>query len=283
MTPLVAEGAQLVVVDAAEQVWRVGFKPEPWAWSGWEWAGADGRFHGRWDDRQGNFRTIYAGSTLLACLLEVLAGFRPDPTLALELDDIEEDDEDAAMHPTARAGEISYSWLEPRSAASATLTGRFCAVTAAESIAALRPQFVALAHRRNLHDFDAAALKDGRPRALTQSVATYLHATTELDGVTFAPATATTSRCGPCSSGPMTRRSAGPSTRSSTTPSPPSTPTSRRPSGSSASAGRPPEAGCRRCSAPVRRVDMPRCERGNLQAQRGRAGQEDRRTRPICR
>ena len=74
MTPLVTEGPQLTVVDAAEQVWRVGFKPEPWAWSGWEWAGADGRFHGRWDDRQGNFRTIYAGSTLLACLLEVLAG-----------------------------------------------------------------------------------------------------------------------------------------------------------------------------------------------------------------
>ena len=59
-------------------------------------------------------------------------------------------------------------------------------MTAAESIAALRPQFVALAHLLNLHDFDAAALKDGRPRALTQSVATYLHATTELDGVTFA-------------------------------------------------------------------------------------------------
>ena len=97
-----------------------------------------------------------------------------------------EDDEDAAVHPTARAGEISYSWLEPRSAASATLTGRFCAVTAAESIAALRPRFVALAHLLNLHDFDAAALKDGRPRALTQSVATHLHASTELDGVTFA-------------------------------------------------------------------------------------------------
>lgn len=186
MTPEPSASPQLVIVAADEQVWRVGFKPEPWAWAGWEWAGADGRFGGRWDDHQGNFRTIYAGSTLLACLLEVLAGFRPDPTLALEVDDIVEDDEDAAMHPTARAGDISYAWLEPRSAASATLTGRFCAVTAAESIAALRPQFVALAHVLKLHDFDAAALKDGRPRVLTQSVATYLHATTEIDGVTFA-------------------------------------------------------------------------------------------------
>src|SRR3546814_13542951 len=82
MTSPVAEAPQLVVVDAAEEVWRVGFKPEPWAWSGWEWAGAAGRFHGRWADRQGNFRTVYAGSTHLACLLEVLAGLRPAPPLA---------------------------------------------------------------------------------------------------------------------------------------------------------------------------------------------------------
>lgn len=177
---------QLVAVDTNQRVWRVGFDPEPWAWSGWEWAGSDGRFHGRWDDRQGNFRTIYAGSTLLACLLEVLAGFRPDPTLVLALDGIVEDAEDAVTHPTAAAGELSSAWLGRRSAASATLTGRFCAVTAAESIAALRPQFVALAHLLNLHDFDASALKDGRPRALTQSIATYLHATTDLDGITFA-------------------------------------------------------------------------------------------------
>jgi len=177
---------QLVVVDAEEPVWRVGFKPEPWAWSGWEWAGSDGRFDGRWDDSQGNFRTVYAGSTLLACLLEVLAGFRPDPTLAAGLDSIVEDDEDAAIHSTATAGEISYSWLGPRLAASATLTGRLCAVTAAESIAALLGPFVALAHLLGLHDFDAAALKDARARALTQSVATHLHATTELEGVTFA-------------------------------------------------------------------------------------------------
>lgn len=186
MTSPASQPPRLVLIDAAEPVWRVGFKPEPWAWAGWQWAGADGRFHGRWDDRQGNFRTVYAGSTLLACLLEVLAGFRPDPTLVLELGDIVEDEQDAAMHPTAPAGQIPYTWLEPRSAASATLTGRFCAVTAADSIATLRPHFIAAAHLLSLHDFDAAALKDGRPRALTQSVATFLHATTDVDGVKFA-------------------------------------------------------------------------------------------------
>ncbi|GAA4428195.1 hypothetical protein GCM10023169_29070 [Georgenia halophila] len=177
---------QLTVVTAHERVWHVGPRPEPWAWSGWEWAGADGRFDGRWDDSRGNFRTVYAGSTLLACLLEVLAGFRPDAAVSEDVAQIVESDDDAELFPTARAGEVPYTWLEPRSAASATLTGRFCAVTTSESLAALRPQFVALAHRLGLHDFDAAALKDGRPRALTQAVATHLHATTDLNGVTFA-------------------------------------------------------------------------------------------------
>ena len=58
-----------LTVDAPRRlvVSRVGYKPEPWAWVGWEWATA-GRFHGRWDHFDGNFRTIYAGSPLLACL-----------------------------------------------------------------------------------------------------------------------------------------------------------------------------------------------------------------------
>ena len=53
---------------------------------------------------------------LVACLVEVLAGFRVAPTLALELelDDIKVDDEDAAMHPTDRAVEIADSWLQYR-------------------------------------------------------------------------------------------------------------------------------------------------------------------------
>jgi hypothetical protein len=165
-------------------VWRIGFKPEPWAWAGWEWA-TGGRFHGRWDDATGLFRTVYAGSTLQACLLEVLACFRPDGTMLQALDDIAEDEEDAALHPTATAGHVPYSWLEPRTAAAAHLTGSFCAVTTAASIAALRPTFISQALRLGLGDFDASALKDGRPRILTQSVATHLYATTDVDGVTF--------------------------------------------------------------------------------------------------
>jgi len=174
----------LVLVDADESVWRVGFAPDPWAWSGWEWA-VDGRFHGRWDDHEGNFRTVYAGSSLLGCLLEVLACFRADPSVVDELEEIAEDDGDVILHPTVEPGLVSRSWLEPRLVGTAVLRGQFCAVTAAESIAALRPIFIGRALAMHLLDFDAAALKDGRSRELTQQVATYLHDTTDVSGVNF--------------------------------------------------------------------------------------------------
>lgn len=163
-------------------VWRVGFPPDPWAWAGWEYAGDDGRFPGRWDDATGNFRTIYAGSSLLACLVEVLAHFRADPLVETALADIEEDPEDAAQHPTIPAGTVDRSWLDQRQASRAELSGTYCAVTSSQTVATLRPWFIATAITLGLPDFDAAALKLARPRELTQRVATWLWEQTAPDG-----------------------------------------------------------------------------------------------------
>lgn len=166
-------------------VWHIDYKPEPWAWVDWKWA-TDGRFGGRWDDRDGNFRTIYAGAELLGCLLEVLADFRPDQAVATVIDEIDEDVEDAAVYPTATAGELDPTWLDVRTIGTGRLTGQCCSVTAIDTVAALRPVFVAMALDIGFADFDAAALKDRRARPLTQSIATHLYATTSLDGVRFA-------------------------------------------------------------------------------------------------
>lgn len=135
---------QLATATADTRVWRIGFRTEPDAWSGWEWA-TDGRFPGRWDDLHGNFRTVYAGSSLRACLLEVLASFRRDARLAMELDEIVEDDEDAVLHPTLASGQVPPGWLDARAAASAELTGTYCAVTDSRSIAVLHPHFIGVA------------------------------------------------------------------------------------------------------------------------------------------
>jgi hypothetical protein len=154
----VVDEQQLATATADTRVWRIGFRPDPWAWSGWEWA-TDGRFPGRWDDLHGNFRTVYAGSSLRACLLEVLAAFRRDARLAMELDEIIEDHEDAVLHPTLVSGQVPREWLDARAATSAKLTGTYCAVTDSRSMAVLHPHFIGMALSLGLLDLDAAAQK----------------------------------------------------------------------------------------------------------------------------
>ncbi|GAA4777263.1 hypothetical protein [Citricoccus nitrophenolicus] len=168
-----------------QRVWRVGYQPEPWEWADWRWAGPGGRFTGRWDALDGGlYRTIYAGDSLFACLVELLAPLRPDPALTRELDQITVDPEDQAEYPTVPTGTIDVdNWAQNRLASSARLEGWFCVITAAATIAALWPRFHATAVSvYGLQDFDAAALKDARPRELTQAVSQHLWNARSADG-----------------------------------------------------------------------------------------------------
>lgn len=168
-------GGRLEVDLDPGRVWRVGYPPAPWAWTPWEYAGPGGRFGGRWDDPVGEFRTVYAGQSLLACLLEVLAGFRPDLVLGDALDGIEEEPADAADHPTPPAGRLPRGWLAARVASSAQLGGVYAAVTRPGSLATVRARFGALAAGLGLGDVDAGALKLADARGLTQAVARWLY------------------------------------------------------------------------------------------------------------
>ncbi|MFT2691925.1 RES family NAD+ phosphorylase [Clavibacter zhangzhiyongii] len=170
-------------------VWRVGRAPDPWSWTDWRYA-ERGRFPGRWDSPDGSYRTIYAGSTPHACLVELLAPFRPDPAVADELAAIREDEADASLHPTVAPGCLDDSWFGARRLARAVLTGTYCDVTHSSTIAALRPRFLDQARRHGLADLDAAALQDARPRELTQAIGRALYEETEggravVDGIRF--------------------------------------------------------------------------------------------------
>lgn len=165
-------------------MWRVGHRPDPWAWALWKYA-VRGRFGGRWDDPDGTFRTVYAGESLLACLLEVLACFRPDTALSAELDAIEDNGSAKDPTPPPPPGVVPRSWALRRCVATAQMTGQFCAVSHSKSISAPRASFLADARELGLEDFDAAALRDSRPRGLTQRVAARLWQTTDLDGVRY--------------------------------------------------------------------------------------------------
>ena len=73
---------------------RVGFAPNPWMFTDWRFA-ERGRFRGRWDDPEGEYRVLYAASTRLSAYLETLAPFRPDPEVLAAVDafDVDENED----------------------------------------------------------------------------------------------------------------------------------------------------------------------------------------------
>jgi hypothetical protein len=162
-------------------VWRVGYGPEPWAWTDWVHA-SNGHFDGRWDALDGAYRTIYAGSTLFTCLVEVLARFRVDPVTASQMKDIVEDEADRALHATAPAGIVDPAWFSVRRAGQATLHGTYCDVTHSTTISAIRPAFIQEALDAGLDDFDASALQNSRPRELTQKVGRAIYQMSDPEG-----------------------------------------------------------------------------------------------------
>jgi hypothetical protein len=166
-------------------VWRIGYAPNPWVWTDWKFANTDGRFDGRWDDPEGQYRTLYVGDSAVACFIEVLAKFRPDPAVTAELNAIESDEVDEIAFPTLPSGRVSTDWVDNRRIGSAELKGSYVRVTTAETVAALWPAWVSQAHRVGLTDFDTSALKDSGPRALTQAISRYLYETTIAGGPAY--------------------------------------------------------------------------------------------------
>ncbi|MCP3425508.1 RES domain-containing protein [Rothia sp. AR01] len=159
---------------ARHPVWRVGYRPDPWSWPDWRWAGPSGRFNGRWDALDpGLYRTLYAGDSLFSCLVEVLAPFRPDPELAGEMGLIVDDE--PTMSRSSPSGTLDLAaWLSPRQASTARLSGTYCRVTDSTSVAALYGRFSPRARLYGLPDFDASALKIAEPRLLTQEISQHL-------------------------------------------------------------------------------------------------------------
>jgi hypothetical protein len=190
-TLVTTAAGDLLCEDAAgRQVHRVGFEPEPWAWTPWQYA-QNGRFSGRWDDPDGVWRSIYVGESRLACFLEVLAFARPDPQLQEDLAGIDQAAEDEVAHPTLAGGLLPESWRWPRRVGCALLTGWYAVPGDKESLPTLRARFLALAIKLRLPDVDAGVIRLAEPRELTQAIAAWLYDQTAPDrtplaGVQFA-------------------------------------------------------------------------------------------------
>ncbi|WP_019178963.1 RES domain-containing protein [Microbacterium yannicii] len=169
MTPL-----QLPVSGDPGPVWRVGYAPDPWQWTPWEYAKDRGRFNGRWDDQNADFRTLYTGDSLLGCFLELLASQRPNDLAYAELAAIEDDDHAAKDYPDPERGAIGLDWLNDRLYARGLQIGTYAEVTHAEALAFLVDAGVFDRLGIPPHDVDASLLKDPRQRDITRTVARFL-------------------------------------------------------------------------------------------------------------
>lgn len=181
--PEAGPGLEIEDPEQTQYVWRVGYAPDPWAWTPWEYADDEGRFGGRWDDQQGEFRTVYTADSLVGCFLELLAQFRPNRGLLAELDEIEDDDGSIGNHPEAPVGAVGYKWLDNRQYGSADQLGRYCFITHSRSLAALTASYPFHRHGLAAADVDSALLKDARDRVLTRSIARWLYDFHDDDGV----------------------------------------------------------------------------------------------------
>ena len=180
----------LEIRSGTETVWRVGFEPDPWAWTPWSYATDSGLFDGRWDDQFGNFRTLYTAESLLACFVELLAKLRPDETLAAELDAIDDPDRQHELYPDAH-GVLGHDWCSGRRWGQCTQTGRYCFITHSRSVAAVAANHVLDRLRIPPRDVDTTLLKSAARRTVTRTVASWLYGLVDehrvplVDGVTF--------------------------------------------------------------------------------------------------
>ncbi|MEE9278584.1 MAG: RES domain-containing protein [Myxococcota bacterium] len=100
---------RLHAVSPDGPLYRVARPPDAWAWPDWANVGSDGTFGNRWDDPEGVYRVLYASSSRLGALMEVLARFRPDPHIVVALKEIEDDEAGPIQGP----GELDVEWLRP--------------------------------------------------------------------------------------------------------------------------------------------------------------------------
>jgi hypothetical protein len=158
---------ELASLEADAPLYRLGRRPDPWAWPDWSFAASDGTFGNRYDDPAASFRVLYASSQRVGAFLETLARFRPDLEVLAELEQIEGDDEPPPRVPRA--------WLGKRTLGEATVEGRFVDVGDARSLATLRTALAASAIHYGLDEIDAAAIRLRAPRAFTQQVSRYVY------------------------------------------------------------------------------------------------------------
>lgn len=147
-----------------------------WTSPDWSFVAEDGTFGNRFDDADGYFRVIYAGSSPLTCFVETLARYRQPPNvldLLAALNNIENAGDEEVTFATVPA-----SWVSTRILGEAICTRtRFAHIYSSEWLSYLRRNLEPglMAKRLNaVQDFDLALL-GSQDRRLTQQIATAVY------------------------------------------------------------------------------------------------------------
>jgi hypothetical protein len=154
---------------ADRPLYRIGRKPNAWAWPDWLRASADLTFGNRWDDPDGVYRVLYAATSLRGAFVEVLARFRPDPHVVAELARIE-----GRLAGALPPGHLDRSWLEVRCIGEATVRGSFAEIGHSESLARLHEKLTHRLVHYGIQDLDGSAIRVRAPRRLTQEISRFV-------------------------------------------------------------------------------------------------------------
>lgn len=154
-------------------LYRIARKPDPWSPPDWAYVGDDGTFGNRFDDADGYFRVLYAGSSPLECFVETLARYRKPPNegeILAAFNDILN-----APPERVSSGRVPVSWTYTRVLGQAVSRRvHFADVYCSEWLSYLRQRLEPRMTATGSHakqDFDLALLLS-QDRKLTQQVAT---------------------------------------------------------------------------------------------------------------
>lgn len=157
--------------DKPTIVYRLGRRPDPWAWPDWAFAEPDGTFGNRYDDPQSTYRVLYASTQRFATFVECLAYYRRDPQVSEELEEIVGEDED--QEPPS-SGVVPREWIQARCIGTGALVGDYVNIGHHETLAELREALADRIVHYHLEDLDAATIRLTSPRTFTQEISRYV-------------------------------------------------------------------------------------------------------------
>ena len=159
---------------APDRLFRVGRKPDPWAWTDLKYAG-----QGRWDDPERRYAVLYASGDAFGAYLESLSQFQPDLEFVAQLGKIRRNA--AGLTRTTVPGRVPANWRSLRLlgvGVLAEVSGLFVAAGRAGTLAVLRRELASVARELEIESIDAGVIRldySAKFRAFTQAVSRFIY------------------------------------------------------------------------------------------------------------